>query len=140
MGLFSRLIGGAGTGADASKADEARLSPAEEELRATLAAAGSATAPVRYAMRWTGTVQCVGFRWSNQMIAQQRGLTGWVLNMDDGSVTMEIQGAPAALVRHLEALHVQYARFSYRIWLDEAARIEPVAEESEFIVRHSEPY
>lgn len=136
MGFFSRFT----RGINSRESDDARLSPVEEELRAALAAMGDASGPVRYAMRWTGTVQCVGFRWSNQMLAQQRGLTGWVLNMEDGSVTMEIQGAPRALARHLAALHAQYARFSYRIWLDEAACMDLVPGEDEFAVRYSEPY
>ena len=136
MGFFSRFVGGV----NSREADEARLSPVEEELRARLCNMAESAEPVRYAMRWTGTVQCVGFRWSNQIIAQQRGLTGWVLNMEDGSVTMEIQGKPALLVRHLDALHAQYARFSYRIWLDEAEPIDAVPDEEEFAVRHSEPY
>lgn len=122
--------------------DAERLSPVEEDLRRDLQAAVGAGAaePVRYAMRWTGTVQCVGFRWSNQTIARQRGLTGWVENMDDGSVTMEIQGTPAALIRHLDALHAQYARFSYRIWLDECTPIAPKADEGDFSVVFGEAY
>lgn len=119
--------------------DSERYSPVEEDLRRDLAAAAG-TGSVRYAMRWTGTVQCVGFRWSNQTIARQRGLTGWVKNMDDGSVTMEIQGTPAALTRHLDALHAQYARFSYRIWLDECTPIAPKADEDDFSVVYGEAY
>ncbi len=119
--------------------DSERYSPVEEDLRRDLAAAAG-TGPVRYAMRWTGTVQCVGFRWSNQTIARQRGLTGWVKNMDDGSVTMEIQGTPTALTRHLDALHAQYARFSYRIWLDECTQIALKADEDDFSVVFGEAY
>ncbi len=136
MGFFSRFVGGV----NSRESDEARLSPVEEKLRAALAGMRDTTESVRYAMRWTGTVQCVGFRWSNQMLAQQRGITGWVLNMEDGSVTMEIQGAPGAIARHLDALHAQYARFSYRIWLDETEPLDLVPGEEEFAVKYSEPY
>lgn len=51
--------------------------------------------PLRYFLRWEGQVQGVGFRFTNTNLAQARALTGWVRNMEDGSVEMEIQGAPA---------------------------------------------
>lgn len=65
---------------------------------------------VRYYGRAVGRVQGVGFRFFVQQNAVELGLTGWVRNMDDGSVTMEMQGqeAPvAALETHPagECLH-----------------------------------
>ena len=50
---------------------------------------------VRYYGRAVGRVQGVGFRFFVQQNASELGLTGWVRNMDDGSVTMEIQGQDA---------------------------------------------
>ena len=47
--------------------------------------------PLRYFLRWAGQVQGVGFRFTNTNLAQARALTGWVRNMEDGSVEMEIQ-------------------------------------------------
>lgn len=41
-----------------------------------------------------GQVQGVGFRYRAQYAAQSLGLTGWVRNEDDGSVTLEVQGSP----------------------------------------------
>lgn len=41
-----------------------------------------------------GQVQGVGFRYRAKYAAQTLGLTGWVENMDDGSVEMEVQGLP----------------------------------------------
>lgn len=41
---------------------------------------------------FTGRVQAVGFRWTACNLARDRGLTGWVRNEYDGSVTMEVQG------------------------------------------------
>ena len=46
----------------------------------------------RVAVRFTGTVQGVGFRWTCRAIAAELGLTGWVRNEYDGSVSLEIQG------------------------------------------------
>ena len=39
-----------------------------------------------------GRVQSVGFRFQAQQAARRMGVTGWVQNEYDGSVTMEIQG------------------------------------------------
>lgn len=47
---------------------------------------------VRYAGRATGRVQGVGFRSFVRQQAMNQGFTGWVKNMPDGSVTMEVQG------------------------------------------------
>lgn len=41
-----------------------------------------------------GDVQGVGFRYRAKYAAQTLGLTGWVENLDDGSVEMEVQGTP----------------------------------------------
>ena len=45
---------------------------------------------VRY--NFTGSVQGVGFRYRSYHAARHFGLTGWVRNEPDGSVTMEVQG------------------------------------------------
>ena len=47
--------------------------------------------------RFTGRVQGVGFRYRAQYTASHLGLTGWVENNDDGSVSLEAQGPPEAL-------------------------------------------
>jgi len=46
---------------------------------------------------FTGYVQGVGFRYTASRAASMLGLTGWVRNEYDGSVTMEVQGEEAAL-------------------------------------------
>lgn len=55
------------------------------------------TNKIRQAGRAHGRVQGVGFRFFVQTEAKKRGVTGWVKNMDDGTVTMEIQGTPEQL-------------------------------------------
>ncbi len=48
--------------------------------------------PVRLELFFTGRVQGVGFRYNSMVEAKELGLTGWVQNLDDGRVQMEVQG------------------------------------------------
>lgn len=105
-------------------------------LQGTLADPSLSGERMRFRMRFTGRVQGVGFRWTNMGLARERGLTGWVRNLDDGSVEMEIQGTPGGLIVHLDRLHDSYRRLGNRIWLKEAERIEPVDGEGEFDARY----
>ena len=50
----------------------------------------------RMRYHFTGRVQGVGFRYTAYHIASALGLTGWVYNEWDGSVTMEVQGASSS--------------------------------------------
>jgi len=53
---------------------------------------GVHTPPVRRRYRFFGLVQGVGFRYEAMMLASRLGLTGWVRNESDGTVTVEIEG------------------------------------------------
>ena len=46
-----------------------------------------------------GRVQGVGFRWHAVNFANSAGLTGWVQNLEDGTVEMEVQGAEEKIDR-----------------------------------------
>lgn len=62
-------------------------------------------AEIRRHMIFHGYVQGVGFRWKAAHTARRFGVTGWVRNMDDGSVEMEAEGQEQdieALVQALE--------------------------------------
>lgn len=45
----------------------------------------------------SGRVQGVGFRYRTYYLAQGFGLTGWVQNLEDGRVEMELQGTEEAM-------------------------------------------
>ena len=47
---------------------------------------------VRWKILFSGRVQFVGFRYTACFIAKSLKVTGWVENLDDGSVIMEAQG------------------------------------------------
>ena len=57
---------------------------------------------IRRRWHFTGNVQGVGFRYFAQCAAQKLGLTGWVANNWDGTVTLEAQGTRAALDAAIE--------------------------------------
>ena len=63
---------------------------------------------VRERIIFRGRVQGVGFRYQAMYAARDFGLTGWVQNLPDGTVEMEVQGAPAAMgrmMKHLRSGH-----------------------------------
>ena len=47
---------------------------------------------IRKHFYFSGRVQGVGFRYRSYYIAQSMGLTGWVKNLWDDRVEMEVQG------------------------------------------------
>lgn len=51
-----------------------------------------------------GRVQGVGFRMFVRQQAVMRDITGWVKNMSDGTVTMELQGAADAVEAAFDAM------------------------------------
>jgi acylphosphatase len=63
-----------------------------------------------------GRVQGVGFRYEARSVARALGLTGWVMNLDDGGVETWAEGPASAIKR-------------YRDWLNQGppgARVESV--------------
>lgn len=50
-------------------------------------------------MKIYGNVQGVGFRYRARQAADHLGITGWVANEWDGTVTMEVQGTPEQFER-----------------------------------------
>ena len=61
----------------------------------------------RWHVVFSGRVQHVGFRYTSLHIARSLGLTGWVRNLSDGRVEMEVQGNPSVLRRFLIRLKSQ---------------------------------
>ena len=60
---------------------------------------------IRRHYNFFGWVQGVGFRYTAQYAANAHGVTGWVRNEYDGSVTMEIQGSEEQLDKVVQAIN-----------------------------------
>ena len=87
-------------------------------------------AKIRKHIQFSGRVQGVGFRYKAKYLAQSLGLTGWVKNEWDGSVTMEIQGRSMMIEKMLENLNRD--RYIVIDWID--GREIPLEEERGFHV------
>lgn len=59
---------------------------------------------VRKHIYFSGRVQGVGFRFQARHLAKSLQLTGWVKNLWDGRVEMEVQGENAIIQRFLYQL------------------------------------
>lgn len=88
---------------------------------------------VRKYIRFYGQVQAVGFRWTAMQAAKLYGVTGWVRNEYDDSVSMEIQGTE----RQIDDVIAAIERGTY-IVIDrmEVKTLETVEEERGFRVRY----
>lgn len=91
--------------------------------------------------RWhvvlSGQVQHVGFRYTAYYLAKGLSLTGWVDNLPDGRVEMEVQG-PVALLRRL-VLQLK-SRPHIHITDMEIEEIEPIPYDRHFEVRDYDGY
>ena len=54
-----------------------------------------------YRLQIQGSVQGVSFRYSAKEQANRLGITGWIRNEEDGTVTLEAYGAPKNCVQFL---------------------------------------
>ncbi|WP_173021168.1 acylphosphatase [Secundilactobacillus folii] len=52
----------------------------------------------------SGRVQGVGFRWTTARLANRMGITGWIKNEADGSVTVRAEAEKADLTAFIKAL------------------------------------
>ncbi|MBR3234299.1 MAG: acylphosphatase [Atopobiaceae bacterium] len=90
----------------------------------------------RLRMRFVGEVQGVGFRWTARRVAQELGLSGWVRNEPDGSVSMELQGRSADIACFFTLFDRSYANYPIRYVIDEKDDIKPhEGEKGPFMVR-----
>jgi acylphosphatase len=83
---------------------------------------------------YEGSVQGVGFRWMVRNIAKGFDVTGWVRNLADGRVEMQVNGEENEVRSFLEAIKQSELRGLIRKQT-ESALPEPVAARG-FEIRH----
>lgn len=89
-------------------------------------------AEVRKQINFQGRVQGVGFRYKAKYLAKSLGLTGWVRNEMDGTVTLEVQGRLPLIDKMLYSLN--HDSFIEIDWID--SKTVPLDEEEKsFSVR-----
>lgn len=88
-------------------------------------------AEVRKHIVFHGLVQGVGFRYTAKYLAQSMGLTGWVTNEWDGTVSMEVQGRETLINKLL--VNLNHGQFIEIEWMD--TKEIPLECESSFQVR-----
>ena len=87
---------------------------------------------IRIHIVFYGRVQGVGFRYYAVNKANQLGLTGWVKNLPDGTVEMEVQGEEPLI----DQLIIFLQNRTY-IWIEKLdARSIPLLDDSSFQERY----
>jgi acylphosphatase len=57
------------------------------------------------AIFFSGRVQGVGFRYQTLQVAKEFEVSGWVMNLPDGRVQLEVEGRPDEAKNFIAALH-----------------------------------
>ncbi|MDO4538186.1 MAG: acylphosphatase, partial [Coriobacteriales bacterium] len=83
----------------------------------------------RLSLSFEGEVQGVGFRWTTQRLANRLGLTGWVRNEPDGSVSMELQGTNAQISQFFGELTHAWGYFTPNYVIADKSEIELINED-----------
>lgn len=97
--------------------------------------ASSPTDVRRLSARFVGEVQGVGFRWTSRKLANNLGLTGWVRNEWDGSVSMELQGTNDQIAGFFGQLGHAWGRYQPQYVIDDKEDIPLRDDEDAFRVR-----
>lgn len=87
---------------------------------------------VRWHILFEGDVQFVGFRYTARLLARKLGLSGWVRNLPDRRVELEVQGDVSVLRRFLLQMksqpHIHISHYTITV-------LDPVSFERNFSVR-----
>ena len=92
----------------------------------------------RYHIFYSGSVQGVGFRYTARSLAQKNNLTGWVRNLPDGRVELQVQGTPEGLEAYLGSLQKEFVGYIHTRDIEELpeqAPQAPQAKEESFQIR-----
>lgn len=92
----------------------------------------TADSPIRRHVVYAGHVQGVGFRMTCQTIARRFRVSGWVRNLADGTVELEVQGTADQVRAFLAAVD---AEFEHAIRDTRTRELATVAGETSFEIR-----
>ncbi|WP_346684895.1 acylphosphatase [Megamonas hypermegale] len=88
----------------------------------------------RYKAILTGRVQGVGLRFFTMENASKLGLTGWVKNMADGTVHLEVQGEDSVITEFVNI--IKKGNFIINVETFDAKEMPVVEEEKAFIIKN----
>jgi len=89
---------------------------------------------MRYFGRASGSVQGVGFRYFVQKNAMDMNITGWVRNMEDRTVTMELQGTEADI--NVFTTRIRAGSFFIKVSELVLKKIEVIADDVGFTIHN----
>lgn len=89
---------------------------------------------IRKAVVVHGLVQGVSFRYFTYEVAQETGVSGWVKNLDNGDVQIEVQGESSNLDVFLQRIKTG-PRLAHVEHLD-ITEITPVKNEEGFLIKY----
>jgi acylphosphatase len=76
---------------------------------------------------YEGNVQGVGFRWTVRHIATGFDVTGWIRNLVDGRVEMQVSGEPSEVLAFLDAVKTSELASHIRSQQEAKLQSPPVA-------------
>lgn len=82
---------------------------------------------------FTGRVQGVGFRYSTKRLAMGFDLVGWVRNLEDGRVEMQVMGDEEEIAEFLQEMHD--SPLGHHIQEQEERSISPLEDANGFSIR-----
>ena len=72
---------------------------------------------------FSGRVQGVGFRYAALEVAREFEVAGWVRNLTDGRVQLEVEGAPGEVAAYLAALEERMHGYIRKAERSDLARV-----------------
>ncbi|MDD5195913.1 MAG: acylphosphatase [Candidatus Omnitrophica bacterium] len=74
----------------------------------------------RYHILFSGNVQGVGFRYTAQNLADKYTLSGWVMNLPNGKVEVELEGGVESFKEFCAEIQEIFRRYIDDIQIDES--------------------
>jgi len=89
---------------------------------------------ISFEVFYEGRVQGIGFRWSVRNLAKGFDVTGWIRNLDDGRVQMQVSGEEEEVRSFLEAINQSELRAHIRKQTE--SKLNPPVVANGFEIRH----